>query len=188
MIDSPTPGPRIPLQSSLIAFVKPLYLDIDGRSRYEEVERISRLARQLCPMDAGGAERELELLLLFQGLGDWLGKIGNFSRTVLGLGSVLEEKELRSVRDSLSRPDLPRSASEISLASARLIDGAGVRGLAFRLAGSRREGSTPDEVIRAIASETVPIPDWMPEEARVLLRERLTARDAVCRRILSESD
>src|SRR5207247_8699603 len=67
------------LRQRLEHFLRPLYQDLDGVSRFEDLERVARIARRLYPRD----DRAFELLLLFHGLGRWLEKIGNLSRTTL---------------------------------------------------------------------------------------------------------
>src|SRR5689334_10976126 len=79
------------LRGRLESFLRPLYQDLDGVSRFEEIERIATIARQIYPT----TDRDFELLLLFHGLGKWLDKVGNLTRTVLSVGAGLEEQELR---------------------------------------------------------------------------------------------
>lgn len=165
----------------LEAFVRPLYQDLDGISRFDEVERIRRIARSIhTPADA----REFELLLLLQGLGRWLERLGNASRTALAVPG-LTESDLRRIGASVRRLDRPQTADERAVAAAILIDRAGVRGLAMRFAAARREGQTPLDVIReALADSTVP--EWLPESARDLLTRRLEARRRFCEELLEE--
>ncbi len=115
-------------------FLRPLYQDVDGGSRYDEIERVARIARTLCE-----SNRELELLLAFRGLGKWLDKVGNLSRTLLSVDG-LTERELRATAASIRRLDAPVSDAERAVAAAILIDNAGVRGLAERVTRARREG------------------------------------------------
>src|SRR5438445_124850 len=70
---------------SLETFLLPLYQDLDGVSRAEEVERIGQIARALAP-----PSRDLELLIHFHLLGRWLEKVGNLSRTILAVRDVSE--------------------------------------------------------------------------------------------------
>ncbi|HEY3054766.1 MAG TPA: hypothetical protein VGK31_02415 [Thermoanaerobaculia bacterium] len=161
-------------------FLKPLYQEVDGVSRFDEIERIARIARAI----HGDANHELELLVLFHGLGKWLEKVGNLSRTMLAVPG-LDEGELRRTAASIRRLDMPGTDVERSVAAAVLIDRSGVRGLAQRFAAARREGHTVIDVVREALAESW-IPEWLPERARPVLEARLEARRAVCRAILEE--
>jgi hypothetical protein len=165
---------------TLQQFLRPLYQDLDGASRFDQIERIGALARRLAP-----SSREMELLVLFHGLGSWLEKVGNLSRTLLSVEGLTEE-ELRRTAASIRRLEEPATDAERAVAAARLIDAAGVLGLAERLARSRREGRSVLDVVREALADT-PSPDWLPPEARSLLAERHEARREVCRRILEET-
>ena len=168
------------MNERLLAFLRPLYQDLDGVSRMDEVERIARIARRL--YDAGD-DRDFELLLAFHRLGNWLGKVGNLTRTALATG--IAEGELHRVAASIRRLDAPRSDAECAVAAAAIIDAAGVRGLAERLTRARREGLTIEDVARREMRE-VEVPEWFSPDARVMLLERVEARREVCRRILEE--
>jgi len=166
--------------TDLESFLRPLYQDLDGASRFDDVERVGAIARRLyVPID----DRSFELLLLFHGLGRWLEKVGNLSRAVLTTG--LSETELRATASSIRRLDNPSTDAERAVAAALLIDGAGVRGFAERLSRSRREGSSVQDVVRNALAEAV-VPDWVPGSAREWLARRYEARREVCRRILAE--
>jgi hypothetical protein len=170
------------LRQRLEPFLRPLYQELDGGSRFAEIERVASIAHRLY-RPADDHARAFELLLLFHGLGRWLEKIGNRSRAVLTVG--LSDAELRTLAGSIRRLDEPSSDAERALASAILIDSAGVRGFAERLARARREGSSVSDVVRnAVADATVP--DWMPQAGREWLARRREARREVCRRILDE--
>jgi len=163
------------------AFLAPLYQDLDGVSRFEEIDRISAIARRLHePRDV----RAFELLLLFHGLGKWLEKVGNRSRTALATG--ISEAELHAISASIRRLDDPQSDDERAVAAAVLIDSAGVRGLAERFARARREGQSMMDVVREVLAESW-IHAWVPEHARAWLERRHEARREVCRRLLMES-
>lgn len=168
------------LRGRLESFLRPLYQDLDGVSRFEDIERIAAIARQIHPQ----GDRDFDLLLLFHGLGKWLDKVGNLSRTVLVVGG-LDESELRRTAASVRRLDAPASEAERALAAAILIDSSGVRGLAQRFASARREGHSVLDVVReALAGSWTP--DWVPAAARPMLEARLDARVAMCRAILDE--
>ena len=168
------------LRQRLESFLRPFYQDLDGVSRFEEVERIAAIARRLYPAD----DRAFELLLLFHRLGRWLEKVGNLSRTVLAVGG-LSETELRRTAASIARLGEPVTEAERAVAAAILIDSAGVRGLTELFTRARREGSSLMDVLRAALSD-VATPDWLPPQAEEWLHARREARREVCKRLLEE--
>ena len=168
------------LRQRLESFLRPLYQDLDGVSRFDEVERIATIARRIHPH----GDRAFELLLLFHRLGKWLDKVGNLSRTVLAVGG-LTELELRRTAASIARLDEPVTESERAVAAAVLIDSAGVRGLTERFSRARREGSSLMDVLRAALSD-VSAPDWLPPRAEEWLHVRREARREVCKKLLGE--
>jgi hypothetical protein len=170
------------LRQRLESFLRPLYQDLDGISRVEDVERIAAIARRLYP----APDRSFELLLLFHRLGRWLDKVGNLSRTVLAVGG-LSEVELRRTAASIARLDDPESEAERAVAAAVMIDSAGVRGLTELFTRARREGSSLMDVLRAALSD-VATPDWLPAQAEEWLHARREARREVCKRLLDELD
>jgi hypothetical protein len=163
----------------LEAFLLPLYQDLDGVSRFSDVERIGSIARRLYP----SSDDAFELLILFRGLGKWLEKVGNVSRTSLAVG--VGEAELRRTAASIRRLDAPQSDAERAVAGAILIDQAGVRGLSQKFASARREGHSLLDVVREELASAW-IPEWMPDEGRAWLETRFEARRRVCREILDE--
>lgn len=170
------------LRQRLEPLLRPLYQELDGGSRIDEIERVASIARRL-HAPANENARAFELLLLFHGLGRWLEKIGNRSRAVLTVG--LSDTELRTLAGSIRRLDEPSSDAERALASAILIDCAGVRGLAEQLVRARREGISISDVVRnAVADATVP--DWMPHAGREWLARRRQARREVCEALIRE--
>jgi superfamily I DNA/RNA helicase len=173
-------------RTALERFIKPLYQDLDGVSRLDEVDRISAIARRLHQPPSPADARRFELLLLTQRLGSWLKRVGNLSRIVLGSAGRVSEQEMRDVASLLQTLDRPSDAGAIALAAAIRIDEAGVRGLATRIAQARREGSSPADVARTEIAEDLPDLEWMPEAAQTWLKQRLERRRAVCRSILEE--
>ena len=172
------------MDDRLLTFLRPLYQDLDGISRLEDIERISRIARRIYEGEGESDARSLELLLAFQGLGKWLDRVGNISRTVLVTG-VVSEDELRRVAGSIRRLETPVSGYERAVAGARLIDVAGVRGLAQRFGAARREGQSLLDVVREAVADAW-IPEWMPPAGVPLLEKRLEARRRFCSAILEE--
>lgn len=171
------------LRLRLETFLRPLYQDLDGVSRMGDVERVSEIARRLytpAPEDA----RPFELLLLFHRLGKWLERVGNVSRTVLAVQG-LSEIELRRTAASVARLGTPATDAERAVASALLIDEAGVRGLTEHFSHARREGNSLMDVLRAALSD-VAMPEWLSPRAEEWLRLRREARREVCRRLLEE--
>lgn len=173
-------APAMDLQS----YLRPLYQDLDGVTRFDAVERVARIARRLYTPATEDA-RAFELLLLFHGLGKWLDKMGNLSRTALAVEG-LSEAELRQTAASIARLDAPTSDAERAVAAALLIDSAGVRGLAERLARSRREGQSVADVVRAALADDER-PEWLSAEAAALLEERRVNCREFCRAILEET-
>lgn len=174
------------LSPSLIDFVRPLYQDLDGRSRFDDAERVAAIARKLYSPVTAGEKREMEILLLLQGLGPWLRKVGNVSRTLLANPDAVTTAELERAGASLRRLHEPESAIERALAAALLIDQAGVFGLMHRLAQARREGSSPEEVVRMLLSGETTFPPWLPSGAVPMLRARIARRRELCRMIDEE--
>jgi hypothetical protein len=168
----------------LEAFLRPFYQDLDGASRFDEVERIARIARRIYTPAAPSEARSFELLLLFHRLGPWLEKMGNLSRTLLSVEGLTEE-DLRRTAGSIRRLDSPVTDAERAVAAAVLIDIAGVRGLTEQFARARREGSSLMDILRAALSD-IYTPDWLSETAEQWLRKRREARRETCRRILEE--
>jgi len=169
--------------TDLQSFLRPLYQDLDGASRFDDVERVAAIARRLYTPATDADSRAFELLLVFHGLGRWLEKVGNLSRAVLTTG--LSEAELRAVAASIRRLEDPSTEAERAVATALLIDSAGVRGFAERLSRSRREGASVQDVVRNALAEAV-VPAWVPSNAREWLARRYEARREGCRRILEE--
>ena len=171
------------LRARLVAFLRPFYQDLDGASRFDDVERISRIAHKLYTPSESDA-RPFELLLLFHLLGTWLEKVGNLSRTLLGVPG-LTETELRQTAAIIRRLDAPATPFARAVAAAILIDRAGVRGLIELFGRARREGNSMMDVLRASLSD-VAVPEWLPEGAEEWVHERREARREVCRRLLEE--
>ncbi|MEK6372042.1 MAG: hypothetical protein AABO58_05050 [Acidobacteriota bacterium] len=174
-------APAMDLQS----YLRPLYQDLDGVTRFDAVERVARIARRLYTPASEDDARPFELLLLFHGLGKWLDKMGSLSRTALAVDG-LSEAELRQTAASIARLDAPASDAERAVAAALLIDHAGVRGLAERLARSRREGQSVADVVRAALADDER-PEWLSAEAAAWLEERRVTRREFCRAILEEA-
>lgn len=172
------------LRQRLEAFLRPLYQDVDGVSRFEEIERVARIARRLYEPASADDERAFELTLLFHRVGKWLDRVGNLTRTSLAVGGLSEE-ELRRVAASIRRLDEPVTPAERAVAAAILIDGAGVRGLTEHFGRARREGSSLMDVLRNALSD-VHAPEWLSAQAREWLHTRREARREVCRRLLEE--
>jgi len=170
------------LRKRLETFLLPFYQDLDGASRFDEVERIARIARKL--HTPSGDDRPFELLLLFHRLGAWLEKVGNLSRTLLGVPG-LTESDLRRTASSIRRLDAPVTDEERAVAAAVLLDQAGIRGLAELLGRARREGNSLMDVLRAALSD-VAVPEWLPPHAEEWLHKRRESRREVCRKLLAE--
>ncbi|HSP35447.1 MAG TPA: hypothetical protein VLU46_14125 [Thermoanaerobaculia bacterium] len=166
-------------RSRLESFLKPLYQDLDGVSRWDEVERIERIARAIDNRTADA----LDLLLLFHGLGRWLDKVGHLSRVTLTAG--IDENALRRTAASIRKLDAPESEDERTVAAAILIDRSGVRGLAQRFAAARREGHSIVDVVREALADSW-VPEWVPQNARAMLEDRLEKRRDFCAAVLAE--
>jgi len=168
----------------LESFLRPLYQDVDGASRAEEIERIAKIARRLHHPASADEWRAFDLLLRFHRLGNWLEKVGNLSRTALAVDGV-SEAELRRTAASIRRLEAPVTEIERAVAAAVLIDGAGVRGLAEQFTRARREGSSQMDVLRNVLSDVF-VPEWFPETAEEWLHARREARREFCKRLLEE--
>ena len=168
----------------LETFLKPLYQDLDGVSRLDEVERIAKIARKLYTPATNEEKHAFDLLLRFHRLGKWLDKMGNISRTLLAVNG-LNEFELRQTAMSIQRLDDPVTDTERAVAAAVMIDTAGVRGLTELFTRARREGSSLMDVLRAALSD-VAVPDWLSQRAEEWLHARREARREVCKRLLEE--
>lgn len=169
------------MRQKLESFLKPLYQDLDGVNRLDEIERIAKIARRL---HRAHDDRAFELLLLFHGLGRWLEKVGNVSRTALTVPEV-SEQELRQTAASIRRLEHPITDAERAVAAALRIDQAGVRGLTELFTRARREGNSLMDVLRGALSD-VAVPEWLPPHAEAWLHARREARREVCRRLLEE--
>jgi len=169
---------------NLLRFVRPLLQDLDGHSRLPEVERVARIATRI--LDSQDSPAERDLLFYLHPLGSWLKKTGNRSRALLSLQGVASAEELFRVESSITRLDHPVSELETALASALIIDRAGVRGAVQQLASARREGLTIDEAVQKL-SDVEPIPLWMSEKALTCLRGRLKARAAFVESVQRET-
>lgn len=171
------------LRRDLETFLRPYYQDLDGVSRFDEVERIAKIARRLLPSPSD--ERAFELILLFHRLGpSWLDKVGHLSRALLGVPG-LTEPELRQTAASIRRLDAPLTDAERAVAAAVLLDESGVRGLIEQFGRARREGNSLMDVVRNAVAD-VSAPDWLPPRALDWLHARRESRREVCRRLLEE--
>ena len=168
----------------LDTFLKPLYQQLDGVSRLDEVERIARIARKLYMPATADDAQAFELLLRFHRLGKWLDKVGNLSRTLLAVNG-LDEMELRRTAASIQRLETPVTEAERAVTAAVLIDEAGVRGLTEHFTRARREGNSLMDVLRAALADAA-VPEWLPLKAEEWLHARREARREVCKRLLEE--
>lgn len=171
---------------TLEAFLRPLYQDLDGVSRFDDVERVGRIARRLYSPASPADARAFDLLIRFHRVGKWLEKVGNISRAVLAVEG-LTEAELRRTAASIQRLDDPVTEAERAVAAALLIDEAGLRGLTERFTRARREGNSTMDVLRAALSD-VSVPEWLPPRAEDWLRERREVRREFCKKLLDELD
>lgn len=169
---------------TLDQFLRPLYQDLDGVSRFEDVERIGRIARRLYTPASPADARAFDLLILFHRLGKWLEKVGNISRATLAVEG-LTDVELRRTAASIHRLEQPVTEGERAVAAALLIDDAGLRGLTERFARARREGNSTMDVLRAALAD-VSLPEWLPEGAEEWLHKRRETRREFCRKLLEE--
>lgn len=166
-------------------FIKPLYQDLDGVSRFGDLERIEKIARILHQTDSAEEEHHFTLMILFHGLDRWLRKMGSVSRACLVIGEPVSESDLRQVSESLRRLDAPATPAERALAAAILIDAAGARGLALRMSHARREGTALEEIAREEV-DTPQRPPWLDARSLRWLEQRDAARRRACSLILAE--
>ena len=172
-------------REAIVRFVRPLLQDLDGQSRLPEVERVARIASRL--HDDPDEMKYRDLLFYLHPLGSWLRKTGNRSRALLALKGIATDQELFRVENSISRLEVPQTALEIALASALLIDRAGVRGAVQQLASARREGLTIDEAVQKLA-EDEPSPTWMSPKALEWLNGRKKSRIDFIRSFQTETE
>jgi hypothetical protein len=172
------------LLQRLQQLVTPLYQDLDGASRLDQVNRVSGIARRMYQPPDQPTRQQFELLLLFQGLGSWLERVGSLSRVMLAAGPSLAEQDLRQVARSLQRLGSPSTDAERALAAARLIDQAGLRGLAERIASARREGVTVEQIAENPSS--LQRPEWLDPAAREWIERRAAKRRQFCQSLLAE--
>lgn len=174
------------LRQRVESFIQPLSQDLDGISRVGDILRLEEIARRLYRPESAEDEHHFTLLVLFSRLEKWLGRMGSISRAALAIGTGVSESDLRRVHESLGHLERPRTPAERAVASAQLIDAAGIGGLATRLAAARREGLTAREVAEEELGSPVPLPDWLDVSARDWIEGRDRARREVCHRLMDE--
>jgi len=172
----------------LADFVKPLHQDLDGVSRSADVARVSTIARRLHSPLSVVEDRRFDLLLQFQNLESWLGRLGNISRAALMIGPPVAEQDLVWVLKALRRLDEPGSAEEKALATAIRIDRGGIRGLVEAFGSARRLGATIMEIARDESEGDVDLPSWIEGDAARWLRQRSEARRVLCRALMRETE
>jgi hypothetical protein len=175
-----------PERARLESFVKPLYQDLDGLSRYGDMERVAAIARRLySPADPEDI-RQFEWMILLHGLTSWLGRVGNLSRMALATG--IAETELRGAAAALQGLATPADPAVVAIASALRIDEAGLRGLTASIAAARREGRSILDLAREERQNASLPPEWMPDSARAWFGARAVRRRRYCEELLREID
>lgn len=173
------------LRGRLEALVRPLYQDLDGISRFDDVARLETLARAL---HEGSAGVELELLALFHRLGGWLARPGNVANVAQATGGLLPQSTLEATASSLQRLRDPETEDERAIASAIEIEEAGIRGTLRKLLQARREGRSHFDTAREIAVADEKVPSWMSAQAGAMLRQRTEKGKKLCRDLLEEAE
>ncbi len=175
-------------RKSILDYVKPLAVALDGVTNYGDVERMVSAAEGI----AGGREgldRDLLFLLaVFSGQEKWVSRMGHRSRTEIFLASLgVAAKTVRRMFAGLSRVETaPASPEEEIVHDALRLETMGAYGIARGLADAYRERLDILEMADAIdqaAAATLTTEEGrrLAESRRALMREfagRLRAEHA----------
>jgi hypothetical protein len=173
------------LKEHLVRLVGPLYDNPEAGTAFDEVERIEILARRL--REPSPEESQLfELMVLFHRLGRWVSHPGNSEIIARTSGGLLAAATIDRLIESLRRLDAPETALERLVASAVAIEAAGVRGFMNRAANAYRSGRTAEEVAIEEIDSPSETPEWMSQDAAIMLSARRARARAAARALLEE--
>ena len=162
-------------RKSILEYVKPLAVGLDGVTNYGDVERMVSASEAI----AGGREGLdwdlIFLLAVFSGQEKWVSRMGHRSRTEIFLGSLgLPPKTVRRLFQALSRFETsPASDEEEIVHDALKLEAMGAYGVARGLADAYRE-----------RLEILEMADAIDEAAAVKLRTEAGERLSAPRRAL----
>ena len=162
-------------RKSILDYVKPLAVGLDGVTNYGDVERMVSASEQIA---GGRAELDADLLFLlavFSGQEKWVSRMGHRSRTEIFLSSLgTPPRTVRRLFQGLSRFETAPAAPEEEIVHDALkLETMGAYGIARGLADAYRERLEILEMAEAIE-----------EAAATTLRTEAGERLAVPRRAL----
>ncbi len=129
------------VRKSILSYVRPLAVALDGVTNYGDVERMVSAANRI----AGGREDlDMDLLFLlavFSGQEKWVSRMGHGSRTEIFLSSLgVPPKAVRRLFTALGRFETaPATAEEEIVHDALWLESMGAYGIARGLADAYRE-------------------------------------------------
>ncbi len=128
-------------RKSILDYVKPLAVGLDGVTNYGDVERMVSATQTIAAGTEGLDADLLFLLAVFSGQEKWVSRMGHRSRTEIFLGSLgVAPKTVRRVFTALSRFETaPASPEEEVVHDALKLETMGAYGIARGLADAYRE-------------------------------------------------
>lgn len=175
-------------RKSILDYVKPLAVALDGVTNYGDVERMVSAAEEIATRREGLDRDLLFLLAVFSGQEKWVSRMGHRSRTEIFLGSLgVAPKTVRRLFASLARVEAaPATPEEEIVHDALTLETMGAYGIARGLADAYRERLDILEMADAIdeaaaAPLTTDEGRRLAESRRALMREfavRLRAEHA----------
>ncbi len=159
-------------RKSILDYVKPLAVALDGVTNYGDVERMVSASETLAAGKEGLDGDLLFLLAVFSGQEKWVSRMGHRSRTEIFLGSLgVPPRTVRRVFSALSRlATAPAAPEEEIVHDALMLETMGAYGVARGLADAYRERLDILEMADAIdAAAAAPL---RTESARRLAEPR----------------
>lgn len=175
-------------RKSILDYVKPLAVGLDGVTNYGDVERMVSAAEAISGGREGLDADLLFLLAVFSGQEKWVSRMGHRSRTEIFLGSLgVPPKTVRRLFQALARfESAPGGAEEEIVHDALKLETMGAYGIARGLADAYRERLDILEMAQAIeeaagAQLRTEAAESLADGRRALMREfaaRLRAEHA----------
>jgi hypothetical protein len=169
-------------RKSLLDYVKPLAVALDGVTNYGDVERMVSAAEAIAAGRDGLDGDLLFLLAVFSGQEKWVSRMGHRSRTEIFLGSLgLQPRVVRRLFAGLPRLETaPGSPEEEIVHDALRLETMGAYGIARGLADAYRERLDILEMADAIeAAAAAPLKTdagrRLAEPRRSLMRDFVAA-------------